>query len=295
MTGWFREQADLWRPTVGLSDDAVARQIRTDAVDLMMYPAGQFDRNRPPVAAGGPAPLQLVCSDQARSGLGAMDSLSTDGVMAPRRTVDRSRERVLRLPNFSVQLPPTDAPPVGPLPALQAGTVTFGSFNNPAKLNREVLALWAEILRLVPTACLRFSYKNWFANAGLRERVRQALGPDVAARAEFEESARSWGGHLELHNLVDVALDPFPFTGATTTFEALWMGVPVITLLGSNMAGRWSASMLTAVGLQSPVAGSAARYSAETPAPAPALPRLPPPPPPLPDPPRASLSSLSSP
>jgi predicted O-linked N-acetylglucosamine transferase (SPINDLY family) len=137
--------------------------------------------------------------------------------------------------------------------------VTFGSFNNPAKVNDEVLAAWGEVLRAVPGARLKLKFKNWFANQGLRERVLRGLGGEES-RVEFVATEAPRGEHLALYHDVDVALDPFPFTGSTTTFEALWMGVPVVTLLGGAMAGRWSASILRALQLPELVAGSREEY-----------------------------------
>ena len=137
--------------------------------------------------------------------------------------------------------------------------MTFGSFNNPAKVNDEVLALWGAVLRAVPGSRLKLKFKNWFANQGLRERVLRGLGSD-GSRVEFVAAEAGRGEHLALYHDVDVALDPFPFTGSTTTFEALWMGVPVVTLAGGAMAGRWSASILRALKLEDLVAGSRAEY-----------------------------------
>jgi protein O-GlcNAc transferase len=138
--------------------------------------------------------------------------------------------------------------------------VTFGSFNNPAKLNARVLALWGEILRRVPGARLLFRYRNWFANAGLRARVRRACGSDVGARIDFEAD-QPWS--LALYNDIDIALDPFPFAGAATTFDALWMGVPVITLLGATIAARQTVAMARAVKLSELIAVSPEDYVAK--------------------------------
>jgi protein O-GlcNAc transferase len=260
LTARFQALADGWRPTTGLTDEQVAAQIRADQVDVLVILAGRFDRNRPLVAAYRAAPVQVSFHDPGTSGLQAMDYLIADRVLVPRQTAERFSERVVALPSFYIH-GTLGGPEVGPLPAERNGYVTFGSFNNPAKVNDAVLGLWGEVLRAVPGARLKIKCKNWFANSGLQERFREKLGiaPD---RIEFDMADRSIGDHLSLYNDVDVALDPFPFTGSTTTFEALWMGVPVVTLAGTNMAGRWSASMLSALRLHELVAATHEEYMA---------------------------------
>lgn len=256
MTERFRGTADAWRPISGLGDAEVAALIRADRVDVMMYLAGHYDRNRPHVAAWRPAPVQISYDDQASSGVEAMDYLVADPVLAPRTTAEQFSERVLCLPRFYVQQPPTSAPDVGPLPAARAGRVTFGCLNNPAKLNRHVLAVWGEILRRLPEARLRFKYTDRFASVALRDTVRRAIGV-ADAQLEFDPDP-AWS--IGYYNAVDIALDPFPFSGAATTFEALWMGVPTVTLCGATIAGRQSVAMLRAIGLDDLIAPSREAY-----------------------------------
>jgi predicted O-linked N-acetylglucosamine transferase (SPINDLY family) len=259
VTARFQELADGWRSTVGLSDEQVAAQVRADQVDVLVLLAGRFDRNRPLVAAYRSAPVQVSFHDPGTSGLSAMDYLIADRVLVPRRPVERFTERVIRLPSFYIHAPIAQAPEVTALPAAHRGYVTFGSFNNPAKVNDRVLALWGEVLRAVPNSRLKLKCKNWFDNASLRQRVLERLG-DVAGRVEFDLTDRSIADHLALYADIDIALDPFPFTGSTTTFEALWMGVPVVTLLGEAMVGRWSASILHPLKLDELIARDATEY-----------------------------------
>ncbi len=258
LTARFQALADQWRPTTGLTDEQVAAVVKADAVDVLVVLAGRFDRNRPLVAAYRPAPVRVSFHDPGTSGLSAMEYLIADRVLVPRRTEERFCERVVALPSFYIHAP-LAGPEVGPLPAAGRGHVTFGSFNNPAKVNDAVLALWGEVLRAVPGARLKLKCKNWFMNSSLKQRFLGALGvtPD---RVEFDTVDRTLDDHLGLYNDVDIALDPFPFTGSTTTFEALWMGVPVVTLAGAAMAGRWSASILHTLKLQELVAGSRDEY-----------------------------------
>ena len=258
MTARLQGLVDGWRPIVGLSDEQVATQVRADGIDVMVVLAARFDRNRPLVAAYRPAPVRVSFHDPGTSGLRAMDYLIADPVLAPKGTPEKFSERVVRLPSFYIH-GTLGGPEVGPLPLQARGHVTFGSFNNPAKVNAEVLRLWGEVLGAVPGSRLKLKCKNWFANSTLRERFVQQLGVD-AGRVDFDTTDRTLEQHLGLYNDVDVALDPFPFTGSTTTFEALWMGVPVVTLLGERMAGRWSASMLTALKLPELIARDATEY-----------------------------------
>jgi len=261
MTERLRAAVDHWHPIVGLSDEQVAGLVRGDGIDVLVILAGRFDRNRPLVAAYRAAPVQVSFHDPGTSGLKAMNYLIADPVLVPKGTKERFSERVVRLPSFYVHAP-LGGPEVGALPLSGHGHVTFGSFNNPAKVNEEVLRVWGEVLRAVPGSRLKLKFKNWFGNAGLRDRVLAGLGVE-GSRVEFVAGEASREEHLRLYNEVDVALDPFPFTGSTTTFEALWMGVPVVTLLGERMAGRWSASMLTAVKLPELIACDAGEYVAK--------------------------------
>jgi predicted O-linked N-acetylglucosamine transferase (SPINDLY family) len=247
----LRQVAAGWRPTVGLTDAQVAALIRSDGVDILMVLAGHFDRNRPQVAAFRPAPIQMSIFDPATSGLAAMDYLVIDAAMAPKHGRERFSERPLRLPNVYLHPRPDEAPAPAPPPVLATGTVRFGCFNNPAKLNDRVLELWARVLERVPGSRLVLRYFNQFQAGPLRERVLAAMGSHgiEAARIDWGGTDTSAAGHLAQYATVDVALDPFPFTGSTTTFEALWMGVPVVSLIGHSVVSRWTYAMLRQVGL----------------------------------------------
>ncbi len=248
--------ADRWENIAGLSDAEVAERVRGEGIDILVLLAGRFDRNRPLVAGYRAAPVQVSFHDPGTSGLQEMDYLIADRVLVPgKRPVERFTERVVRLPSFYVHAPLAGVT-IGEAPSRNIGRVTFGSFNNPAKVGPEVLGLWRRVLEAVPGSRLRVRFKNWFSNAGLRDRFSGVLGD----RVEFETEESGLEGHLASYNRIDVALDPFPFTGSTTTFEALWMGVPVVTLRGEAMAGRWSASMLRSVGLRDLVAGTGEEY-----------------------------------
>lgn len=259
LTDWFRDQSDMWRSISGLTDAAVAELIRGDRIDIMIYLAGRFDRNRPEIAAWRPAPVQVSLFDAATSGLADMDYFISDRIMIPARPVEKFTERPLRLPNFYLHAPPADSPTPGAPPALSR-SVTFGCFHNPTKLNADVLALWARLLRRIPDARLRVKYMDFFAAEDSRKSFRTRLGAEFSDRVDFVTTRTLTGKHLAEYNEIDIALDPFPFNGSTASFEALWMGVPVVALAGDTHMGRWAASMLTKVGLHDLIAASPEEY-----------------------------------
>ncbi len=258
----FRAAAGGWRNVLGMTDADVARQMRDDGLDILIVLAGHTGHNRLAVAAHRPAPLQVSFHDLATSGLSVMDAWITDPVLHPETTRELFTERLVRLPCFYLHEPPTDAPDPGPLPALSAGHITFGSCNNTSKHTPEVLALWAAVLKAVPNARLLLKYLNRYASLGLRRRIEEVFaghGVDPR-RIEFVTGDVGRRDQLAVLRRVDIALDPFPFNGSTTTFEALWMGVPVVTLAGERFLGRVGASVLHQIGLDDLVAGDREGY-----------------------------------
>lgn len=250
-TARFKAHAEGWTSTVGLSDEAVAERMRKDGLDLLLVLAGNTARNRPLVAAFGGAPVQASYADLTSSGLEAMDWLFTDAVLNPEDTMERFVERLWRVQHCYPQRPPDEAPAVGPLPSEAGGQITFVSCNNPAKLTKDVVRLWARVLKAVPDSRLLLKYVGWFADPTVRRRftdlfAANGIGPD---RLDFRGRDLRRIDQLALLNEADIALDPFPFNGCTTTFEALWMGVPAVTLPGDRWLGRMGAGMLTSLGL----------------------------------------------
>ena len=152
--------------------------------------------------------------------------------------------------SFLCYLPDDDSPAPGGLPAMTSGHITFGSFNNFTKETPEVLALWAEMLARIPDSRLILKAKG-FGDRETKDCVAGVFtekGID-SGRIELLAHETSFSGHLGLYNRIDIALDPFPYNGTTTTCEALWMGVPVITLAGNTHASRVGMSLLTNIGL----------------------------------------------
>ncbi|HYD32411.1 MAG TPA: TIGR03032 family protein, partial [Azospirillaceae bacterium] len=242
---------DAVRPIHHLDDAAAAALIRSDGVDVLVDLSGHSHWHRLGVFARRAAPVQVTWVESFFStGLDAMDYLITDIGHSPEGTAQRFTERLLRLPRPRLcYSPPGSAPAVATAPMLKRGHVTFGCFNHVSKLNRAVLALWASILKEVPTARLLLKWSS-FADATVAARLRSrfadlGVDPERIELRGFSEHALMLGEYGD----VDVALDPFPYNGGLTTCEALWMGVPVVALRGDDIIGRQSATMLEAIGL----------------------------------------------
>ncbi len=252
--------ADHWREIGPLGDDEAAQLIRDDQIDLLVDLSGHIAGHRLLVFARKPAPVQVTyLGYQNTTGMQAMDYRLTDDWSDPPGTDAFYTEKLLRLPEaFFCYRPSPDAPPVGELPALASGHVTFGSFNNFAKVTPATLDAWAKILagvlhsRLVILAhnapSLHESLLNRFAGQGIEPgRVH------IVNRCPRPE-------YLTRIAAVDIALDPFPFNGHTTTCDALWQGVPVITLAGKNYASRFGSSAHNVLGLTEWIAASVEQY-----------------------------------
>ncbi|MBI3707932.1 MAG: tetratricopeptide repeat protein [Proteobacteria bacterium] len=265
VTARCREAADSWRDISGKSDAEIAAAIRAEEVDILVMLASTFDRNRPMVAAYRPAPVQVSLFDMGSSGLDAIDYFMTDAVLHPPDTAERFTESLFRLPSLFVYESPVAMPSAAVPPVVARGHVTFGSFNNPTKVNAVVVRLWAHILGAVPGARLALKYLNNYADAAVRRRILDlfAAAGVAAARIEFLSQNEDRAAHLARYDGVDIALDPFPFTGATTTFQALSMGVPVVTLAGDRFVARMSASILAAAGLDELIAATPDDYVAK--------------------------------
>lgn len=251
LTERFAHIADKYQNVAGMSDADIAALMRRDEVDVLVILAARFDSNKPLVAAHRAAPVQVSFHDPASSYLADMDYLITDITMNPRDTQEFFTERLIHLPTFYLHPPLTDAPPIPPPPMLARGHVTFGSFNNVAKLNPQVIALWSEVLKAVPDSRLVMKYKEVFDDPFVHQHYMEMFAAHgiEPARVQMITENLNFTQHLARYADIDIALDPFPFAGSTTTFEALWMGVPVVTLAGNTMLSRWGVSMLRRVGL----------------------------------------------
>lgn len=263
-TDVFKALFAEWHDITQLSHDAVADLVRAQHIDVLVDLSGHTGDARLPVFARKPALVQVAWLGYfASTGLKAMDYIIADPVCVPDDSQEWFSEKVLRLPKtrLCMTVPKTSRTiPVVQPPCIVKGYVTFGSFQQAAKINAQVLRVWAEVLASVPQSRLRIQNKA-IDSASIRDRI----GSDMAtagidlSRVELV-GATGWEEYLEAHGEVDFILDTFPYTGGTTTAFALWMGVPTLTLKGSSMLSLQGASMLTCVGLTDWIAKDETEY-----------------------------------
>jgi protein O-GlcNAc transferase len=261
VTWRLRALADMWCDTVQESDDELYQRIVRDKIDILVDLAGHTGNNRLPVFTRRAAPVQVNwIGYPATTGLSGMDYRITDRWADPEGDADRwHSESLLRLePGFLCY----DAPDDAPLPENRNGaTLTFGSFNNFAKINDAVLDVWAALLQAEPAARLLLKCRQ-LADSEVRRRLVEAFGVRLvsADRLVLHGRIDSRTDHLALYREVDVALDTFPYNGTTTTCEALWMGVPVVTMTGERHTARVGESLLRRGGWDAWVAKSPEEY-----------------------------------
>jgi protein O-GlcNAc transferase len=248
-TAKFKARSDGWRNSGELDPPALARAIRDDGIDVLVTSAQRFDRNRIDPVLYRAAPVRIGIFDLATSGSADYDAFFADPTMAAARGDDFA-ERVVRLRTAYVHPPLRDAPGVASPPSASGAPVAFGSANNPFKISSAAIALWAGALRAVEGSILRLKFHAAFREREVRDGMCARFAAHGIARERifFEFDAVAQDQHLRFYERVDVVLDTFPVTGSTTTFEALWMGVPVITRAGTTVASRWSTGLLTRVG-----------------------------------------------
>ncbi|MDQ7787566.1 MAG: tetratricopeptide repeat protein [Thermodesulfovibrionales bacterium] len=266
VTERLRQYAGQWHSIAGMSDQQVADLIRNDGIDILVDLAGHTANNRLLVFARKPAPVQVNwIGYPATTGLSSMDYKIVDSYTdPPGLTGHLYTEKLIRMPeSFLCYLPEKESPEVSPLPALSAGHLTFGSFNNFSKVTHKGIELWAEILDSVPNSKLIMK-ANSLGDKSTSNKVMDIFSQNGIEenRIELHSGILSSRLHLDFYNRVDIGLDTFPYNGTTTTCEALWMGVPVITLAGKTHAARVGASLLSNVGLAEFVAKTHEEYAA---------------------------------
>ena len=253
----------VWHDVVQVSNEQLATRIRRDGIDILIDLDAHSGRERLLVFARKPAPLQVTWAGYVgTTGLAAMDYLLADRWHVPVGTESHYSENILRMPDgYVCYQPPIYAPQVSPLPAENNGFVTFGSFNQPTKTNRDVISLWANVLKRVTRSRLLLKYRG-FDDAAIRDRVLRMFAIEGIEAERIEMQGKSPHPNLLAeYQRVDIGLDTFPYSGGLTTCEALWMGVPVVTLPGATFAGRHSLSHLSNVGLTETVTSSEQEYS----------------------------------
>lgn len=252
----IKGKVDHWHSVTELSNADAARLIHGHGLDLLIDLSGHTRDSRLAILGHKPAPVQATYLGYfASTGLSTVDYWITDETLHPTDTREFAVEQFWRLPRCWIAYgPPADSPDVG----ISSGKVlTFGSYNHLAKVGTATLDLWSAVLLAIPQARLLLKTRH-LADPGAQEHVRTAFrARGIAAdRLSFAGHTAGLAAHLRGYHDVDIALDPHPYNGGTTTCDALWMGVPVLTMTGSIMAARMSTSMLRSVGLQQWITGS---------------------------------------
>jgi predicted O-linked N-acetylglucosamine transferase (SPINDLY family) len=260
VTEELRRCTDTWRDISSLTDDEAADLIRRDRIDILIDLTMHMAHNRLLLFARRCAPVQATylayCST---TGLDTIDfRISDPHLDAPGSDTSVYSEKTIRLPEtYWCYQPGNSSPEVNGLPAGENGPITFGCLNNFAKICRPVIETWASLLRTVPDSQLLLSARPGGHRARLLAEFHQ-LGIDPS-RVTFSDKL-ALPAYFRLYHRIDIALDTFPYAGGTTTFDALWMGVPVVSLAGNTAVGRGGLSILTNIGLPEQVATSTGEY-----------------------------------
>ena len=234
-----------WRSIAGIGDDAAAEIIRRDRIDILVDLSMHMAGNRLPLFARKPAPVQITwLACPGSTGLPAIDYRLTDSLLEDPNNDPWGCEKPLPLDGAFWCYDPLSAEPVTPLPALATGRITFGCLNQFCKVNPRTLAVWGEVLRRVPNSRLMLLSPE----GAHRQEALATLGVDPQ-RVEFV-LFRPRAEYLKLYRQIDIALDTFPYNGHTTSLDALWMGVPVVTRAGQTPVSRAGIDQLTRLGLQ---------------------------------------------
>ncbi|HET6248557.1 MAG TPA: tetratricopeptide repeat protein [Tepidisphaeraceae bacterium] len=260
ITRQFQSHCDFWRDIAGVDDERAERMIRHDRIDILVDTTMHMGGNRLLLFARKPAPIQVTfCAYPGTTGLETMDFRMTDPYLDPPEAGDLFySERSIRLPDsFWCYQPLDEEPMVGPLPAIANGHITFGCLNNFCKINDGVLSLWAKVLHAMANSRLLLLAPQGSA----QNKVLKTLGRDgiAAGRIDFVDF-QPRRQYLETYNRIDIALDTFPYNGHTTSLDAFWMGVPVITLIGQTAVGRAGWSQASNLGLTELAARDAGQF-----------------------------------
>ncbi len=258
----LKAQACTWTEVDRLNTAALAALIRERGIHLLVDLSGHTRNNRLDVFALHPAPVQVSWLGYfATTGLPAMDFIWVDKAVCP---VDQpqcfSEQRVYLEPSYRCFNPLETDWAVAPAPCLHSEWVTLGCFNNLSKLNEGVVSLWAELLHELPV-CRLFLKSSQLAQPEEQEWMRQRFkGYGISGERLLLEGSESYSAYMNAYARVDLALDPFPYTGATVSLEGIWMGVPLVTLAGSDLLGRSGVNILTNIGLDCLIAENKADY-----------------------------------
>ncbi len=250
-----------WRRSLDLDDQRFADAVRSDHVDLLVDPIGFVEGTRMRALARRPAPVQLSFPLMSTCGGDTIDVVVADEILVTPELESRYTENVTRMPFSYCYAPYRPTPALTPSPAMTNGHITFGSLNSFAKVSPGALAAWAEILAAIPASRLLIKARP-LADEKLRRDIegRFAAQGIAADRLELQGWSTDYTGHMSVFNAVDIALDSFPYGGVTTTCEALWMGVPVVTRPGTRALERYGASILSTAGFPEGIAADSQDY-----------------------------------
>jgi protein O-GlcNAc transferase len=249
----LQDKADHWRDLRGQPDELAIAQIQRDEIDLLIDLAGHTAGNRLPLFAAKPAPIQATyLGYYGTTGLQEVDYWISDETLHPpaRDEQDPCSEERWRLPRCYVSYRPLpEAPNVQPPPCVRQGWITFGSFNQSRKITEQTARHWMAVLEAIPQSRLLLKSKN-LGEANEQERIRELFSRFglTMERLELRGHSTTVADHLNCYAEIDIALDTYPYTGCTTTADALWMGVPVLTVAGESMVSRQAAAVLVGAG-----------------------------------------------
>ena len=260
----FMGRTDRWLDCFPLSDEELAQRILADEIDLLVDCSGHTKGNRLGAFQNKPAPVQLTwLGYPSTTGLKAMDYRISDAVADPAGVADRLHsETVLRLDTgYHTYRPLIQTPGPSAPPSVKSGRIHFGAFQNLSKVSDKTIELWSSVLNAVPNSILLVKVRG-LDELAIAQEVRQRLTDAGVADDQFEFILWTaiYGQHFQDFDRVDIALDTTPYNGTTTTCEALWMGVPVITLNGDRSAGRVGASLLSQIGYPEWIAQTEAEF-----------------------------------
>ncbi|MBS1709605.1 MAG: tetratricopeptide repeat protein [Armatimonadetes bacterium] len=262
----LRPHCKQWRRILGVEATRVADLVREDQIDVLVDLSGHTSGNRLDVFALHPAPQQATwLGFSGTVGLPEMDFLVGDSHVTPECDDQFYSENVLRLGSpWLCFAPPTEIAAMPGRPPHEKGQpFTFGCLNHSKKVNQQVVAAWAEILKQVPGSRIVLKSKAYNSQAARRQYTRWFEESGVSMEQVVFLGQTSWAAHFVVHNQIDVLLDPYPYNGATTTVEGLWMGVPVVTLESPGFVSRMSAAILRHIGHEELVAATSADYIAK--------------------------------
>jgi predicted O-linked N-acetylglucosamine transferase (SPINDLY family) len=261
VTARLRHYPNVYRACAGVDDEALAERIRADQIDILVDLAGHGLNNRMAVFARKPSPVQVTWLGYFdTTGLTAMDYRIGDVHSIPSGAERYFVERVVRLPRSATCFLPRQSPEISPPPSASSGRVTFGCFSNPAKINRDTAAVFGRILRGVPGSVLRLKYHT-FRDPGVIGRFERWFAEEGIARDRLQfQGFTPLEQYLAAYGEIDIALDPFPYSGETTALHALWMGVPIVCLEGRTVVERLASRVLRVAALDDWVARSIDEY-----------------------------------